>query len=88
MYAAANNTDMLLPSPQQDRFDQTYITASEICKELGVSRPALHYARRRGILPNPILVGFDMIYIWDRKEVRPYLETWKEQLRVKKGVPA
>jgi predicted DNA-binding transcriptional regulator AlpA len=75
-------------TPEQRHFDQKYITATEIADTLGVSRPAVHYARKRGILPNPILVGPDMIFIWERAAVTPAINAWKEKLVVKKGVPA
>lgn len=79
---------MPIKSIQQMHFDERYITASEIANELGVSRPAVYYARKRGILPNPILVGSDMMFIWERSAVRPAIDAWKDQLLVKKGAPA
>lgn len=75
------------PSPQQIDFDQKYITASEIATVCDVSRVTVHNARHRGILPNPILVGPNMIFIWEREPLRPYIEQWRSQL-ASKDVPA
>lgn len=61
-------------------FDETYISASEIEARCGVSRTAVLYARRRGVLPNAISVGDCRIYIWVRKEVEPHLKIWQDKL--------
>ena len=41
----------------QQEFDEIYITSSEIGQELGVCRATLVNARRRGLLPDPIVVN-------------------------------
>lgn len=79
---------MPTPSRSQLDFDQKYITATEIAKLLGVSRTAVHHARRKGILPNPILIGSDMLYIWEREFIRPHIDVWKIQLNTRRGLPA
>ncbi|QFR59653.1 hypothetical protein P6F33_gp52 [Pseudomonas phage Quinobequin-P09] len=58
----------------QQEFDEIYITSSEIGQELGVCRATLVNARRRGLLPDPIIVNGAQIFIWKRDVVRP--RTW------------
>lgn len=67
-------------SQAQTEFDAKYISASEIAQELGVYRASVHHARRRGDLPNPILVGPNMIFIWERASIRPFIDAWKTRL--------
>ncbi len=67
----------------QERFDAVYSTSSEICRELGVSRPALLKAKRRGDLPAPIVC--EQLQLWHRAEVRPYVDAWKERLDGRRG---
>lgn len=69
----------------QEEFDRTYITSSEICHELDVSRPAILDARRRGLLPEPILVNGNQLTLWKRDEVRPYIEAWKATLDTRRA---
>lgn len=73
-----------LPSAQQE-FDDTYITSSEIGKELNVCRATIVQARRKGLLPDPIVVNGAQIYIWKRAIVRPYLDAWKLMLQARRG---
>lgn len=61
-------------TPQQ-RFDRLYVTSSELCKELHVTRPSIMHARRKGLLPEPILAG--PAYVWERAHVQPYVDAWK-----------
>lgn len=70
----------------QERFDTKYITSTEIASELQVSRTALVNARHRGLLPAPIAVNGSNIYIWEREEVRPYVDAWKLILNVRRAV--
>lgn len=69
----------------QEEFDSTYITSSEICSELGISRSTIVQGRKRGLLPNPIRVNGDQIQIWKRSEVRRYLDAWKINLQARRG---
>jgi predicted site-specific integrase-resolvase len=69
----------------QHEFDTTYVTSSEICKELGVSRATLVHARRRGLLPDPVVVNGAQIYIWKRDIVRPFMDAWKIMLASRRG---
>lgn len=70
----------------QQRFDIKYITSTEIASELQVSRTALVNARHRGLLPAPIAVNGTNIYIWERSEVRPFVDAWKLILNVRRTV--
>lgn len=67
----------------QEQFDEIYITSSEICRELGVSRSALLKAKRRGELPAPIVC--EQLQLWHRAAVRPYVDAWKARLEGRRG---
>lgn len=67
-------------TPAQKRFDELYITSSEICKELNVNRCTLLQARQRGLLPDPIAVNDAQIYVWERATVRPFVDSWYQSL--------
>lgn len=69
----------------QQEFDETYITSSEIGQELGVCRATLVHARRRGLLPDPIVVNGAQIFIWKRDVVRPYIDAWRLMLQARRG---
>lgn len=69
----------------QEEFDEIYITSSEIGKTLGVCRATIVQARKRGMLPNPVLVNGAQIYIWKRAIVEPFLEAWKLNLAARRG---
>lgn len=73
------------PNPAQERFDRTYITATEISKLMGVSRPAVLRAKQRGFLPEPVHVGDMMVTIWEREAIQPALDAWKRVLSCRKG---
>lgn len=68
-------------------FNKTYISGAEIVKEVGVTRPALLYARRRGLLPDPIVVS-PSVHLWIRADVKPSIEQWKAELTAKRGPSA
>lgn len=76
---------MSIVSEPQQRFDENYITASEIAKDVGVARVTVHYARKNGILPNPIVVGDNLVCIWERKPLEEHLKNWKLQMAAKRG---
>lgn len=69
----------------QEKFDQEYISASEIMQELSISRPALQYARITGKLPCAIEVNDGRLFLWERKKIRPYLDAWKLMLETRRG---
>lgn len=66
-------------TPQQV-FDRLYITTGEIISSMGVSRTAVAAARKRGALPDAIVVGDNRTCIWARDNVKPHLDKWQEQL--------
>ena len=68
----------------QQEFDEMYITSSEIGQELGVCRATLVNARRRGLLPDPIIVNGAQIFIWKRDVVRPYIDAWRIMLQARR----
>lgn len=69
----------------QEKFDSTYISSSEICRELGVTRATIVNARRRGLLPDPVIVNDIQLYLWERETVQPYLEAWLLMLKSRRG---
>lgn len=69
----------------QQRFDELYITSTEVSQEMGVPRATVLYARRRGLLPDPITINDKQIYLWERATVRPYMEAWKLSLACRRG---
>lgn len=70
------------------RFNDTYITSTELQREMNVTRAALLYARRRGTLPEPIVVNDGQLTMWERSIVEPYLREWKYMLAIRRGQPA
>lgn len=71
----------------QEEFDRTYITTTEICRRLELSRSTVHVARATGKLPNPVDVQ-GQLYIWKRADVEPYLQAWKTILDARRGATA
>lgn len=74
------------PSEAQTHFDQTYITSAEIMRDLNIARSTLLHARRRGMLPDPIIINDGRIYLWERKHIQANLDAWKLTLTCRKGV--
>lgn len=68
----------------QERFDKTYITSSEIAQRLSVTRPAIHFRRKAGLLPNAIAVSENQLFIWEREPIEPHLRKWEDQLQSKR----
>lgn len=68
----------------QEEFDAKYVSSTELCRDLGVSRMAVMKARSRGALPEPVRVnrpnGDPHIMLWDREELAPYLDRWRAEL--------
>lgn len=75
-----------MSNPAQERFDKTYISATEVSVEMQVSRATVLRAKERGELPDPIIVGDHYVCIWEREKLRPYLEAWKQRLAARKGL--
>ena len=69
----------------QERFDKTYITSSEICQRLDVTRPVIHYRRKNGHLPNGIQLFGQQLIIWEREFIEPYLQKWQSSLENKRN---
>lgn len=79
--------DIPFSESPQERFDRSYISSSEIIQELKISRTALLYARRKGKLPEPIVIS-ETIMVWERDTVMPFLITWKNKLNARRGTNA
>lgn len=67
-------------STHQEDFDRKYISSSEICQTLGISRPALWSAKKNNKLPEPILVGSANLCLWLRTEVESIIAAWRDEL--------
>lgn len=60
----------------QIRFNNAYITSTEIMQYLGVSRTTMLMARRSGKLPEPIFLA-GQLYIWERTPaLTQFLAAW------------
>ena len=68
----------------QEEFDATYITSSEICRELEITRATIVQGRDRGLLPDGISVNGGQLLIWKREPLRPYLDAWKLTLKARR----
>lgn len=68
----------------QEEFDSTYITSSEIGKELGISRATIVQGRDRGLLPGAITVNGGQLTVWKREPLLPYLSAWKLTLQARR----
>lgn len=69
-----------MSSTAQERFDEKYITSSEIVKRLNISRPAVYFRRKQGLLPDSITILGQQLVIWERKQIEPYLLQWETHL--------
>ncbi len=72
-------------SVAQAVFDNKYITAAQIMKDLNISRSGLQYARTIGRLPEPIIANDGRLFIWEREIVKPYLDAWLVALAARRG---
>lgn len=76
----------------QSEFDTKYISSTELCTTLGVTRATLVNGRRRGALPDPVRIdrpdGSPHIMLWLRAEVAPYIERWQAELADRRGATA
>ena len=72
-------------NPAQARFNDTYITSTEIMRDLGISRATLLNARRTGRLPEAIVVNDGQLYMWERNSISDYLQAWKTILVCRRG---
>lgn len=58
-------------------FNSLYMTAGDICREMGVSRTTLKLHRDAGHLPGAFSILEGRVYIWERRQITPYLDAWK-----------
>jgi hypothetical protein len=62
----------------QAEFDQKYVSSTELCQTLGLSREGLRVARERCGWPEPVRVlrpdGGVLVHLWDRQRVWPHVE--------------
>lgn len=83
------STEQLTNTPPvetaQQRFDRVYITSSELCRTLRVTRPAIMQARRRRLLPDPIAVNGASLYVWERAHLQPYVDAWRIVLNARRS---
>lgn len=73
-------------NPAQLEFDRKYITASEIMKRLGLTRPVLSYARSTNKLPTPIILNEGRLFVWERDTIEPILQAWQASLNLRRGI--
>lgn len=71
-------------SPEQERFDRLYITSTEVCKDLGVSRTSVFQAQRKGYLPKPIHINGTTLHVWERVTAEPYIAAWRTILNARR----
>lgn len=72
-------------SIEQMDFEQRYITAAEITKELGISRAGFLYGRRAGKLPEPIVAAEGRLVMWERTpEILAMIAEWKKAIDSRK----
>lgn len=68
----------------QEEFDAKYITSTEICTTLEVTRASVVNARERGDLPEPVRInrpnGDPHIMLWLRADAAPFVERWRVKL--------
>lgn len=70
----------------QIHFNEQYITAAEITKELGISRAGFLYGRRSGKLPEPIIASEGHLVMWPRTaELLAKIASWKEAIDSRKA---
>ena len=69
----------------QKRFNETYITSREICKDLQVTRMSLSNAHKTGKIPEPIIIDDTIMFIWERETIKPALEKWKAEILLRRN---
>jgi hypothetical protein len=74
----------------QERFDETYISSTEICQRLDVNRSTVFNGARAGKLPEGIEIkranGGAHIMLWLRSEAEPMMEEWQKAISARKGL--
>lgn len=69
----------------QRRFDQLYISSTDICQRLGVSRVQLFSRKKRGDLPGAVVVNGAQITLWERAKIEPHLQEWETEIEKRKS---
>lgn len=69
----------------QNEFDTKYITSTELCRRVGVTRATLRPAIERGDLPQPVEIerpngGTSHMMLWLRSEAEPCMHAWCAKL--------
>ena len=74
----------------QERFDETYISSTEICQRLGVHRTTVFNGARAGKLPEGISIkradGGAHIMLWERSSAEPMMLEWAKSIASRKGM--
>lgn len=70
------NTETIQSQTPAQKFKALYMTASEVCDDVGVTRAALTKAILRGDLPDPIYVSSTFV-VWEREIAAPFISIWK-----------
>lgn len=70
----------IISEDAQSRFDQKYISSTDICQRMTVSRVQLHARRKRGELPGGVTINGAQITIWEREFIEPHLVQWEGEL--------
>ena len=79
-YSDAHVKEMAaISATEKDLFEKLYVTSSEICEKYHIARTVLHDAQMRGLIPVGITVA-NMIVIWRREHLAPYLQRWLTHL--------
>ncbi len=69
----------------QQKFEREYITSSEICKRLRVTRATITQGKSKGWLPDEINVDNHLL-IWERNQIEPFLVEWEKRRNERIGV--
>jgi hypothetical protein len=70
----------------QERFNATYISSTEIMRDLGISRTALSAARRSGRLKDPIILMNGLAVFYEREQVAEHVKLWKKTIEARRNV--
>lgn len=75
----------------QERFDELYISSSEICQRLDVTRTTVFNGIRAGKLPSDCIAikrpdGGALVFLWLRSEAEPMMHEWSKAIASRKGV--
>lgn len=70
----------------QQRFDELYISSTEIMTNLGLSRTSLSVARHSGKLKDPIILHNGLVVLYERAQVTEYVNSWKRILEARRNV--